>query len=651
MSTLFLVLLFITISLLSFIPTFVPSQTNKLLSLSNQSEKISEETKITGKIGCLGDFNNDRYTDLFIISSNKRKIEVYEWDQKYKEFFPNENAFINFEEDESIEQIVAGDFTYNGKLDLLVVGSKKTQNSTGKGFMRIYQGNNYEFFEKPIELNYSKQQILVMDVNNDFRSDILGVSSETGKKTFWINNIFSENFNDSSAFIEKDWDDIFSSDQHPSREFSYQNSNSFVDLNGDCLPDLFVTSVEQTENGNQTFFEIWINKKTHFEFYKEYLAPNGAGQVSFADFNSDGAIDMIFPVCYPAKTCSEKNEIHIVFNKQMKICGDENSDSCRKSSKLCSADDSFIFDFENTIVIPTESFNNEKFFSTESIPFTIHVGDFNIDGFPDILFVMQKENSQETSVQLWENVDCIGCRGFNPRIFKRKTDSLGKLNDLKYGFVASFMDIGESGTLDIVVQSNPGIFSNQQNYISLFKNNIFHDAYFFKTFGLNGVCNAWCPTPPAFPNPKPYGTGSPGATFKFTFTGIDSTKIYRGESQLTQSHNLALQTPYVFFGLGRTNNYIEDLYMGISSTNQDHFNTWHGIIPNSQMFIIPYPNFNTKDWQIELFLQLSNKTLYVVLGIFIWLIAIGFLILFYHIKEKKQDRKENIAILHLFEKN
>jgi integrin alpha FG-GAP repeat containing protein 1 len=61
---------------------------------------------------------------------------------------------------------------------------------------------------------------------------------------------------------------------------------------------------------------------------------------------------------------------------------------------------------------------------------------------------------------------------------------------------------------------------------------------------------------------------------------------------LIQSNFLALQTPYVFWGLGRPSNYVDYLWVGLPSgkrSTQRGVQYWPGIIPNSQVVIIPYP--------------------------------------------------------------
>src|SRR5882672_7445911 len=54
-------------------------------------------------------------------------------------------------------------------------------------------------------------------------------------------------------------------------------------------------------------------------------------------------------------------------------------------------------------------------------------------------------------------------------------------------------------------------------------------------------------------------------------------------AQLPQTSYHSLQTPYSFFGLGRTNNYIENLFVGSTKHTTQHFINMEGVIPNSKV--------------------------------------------------------------------
>ena len=65
----------------------------------------------------------------------------------------------------------------------------------------------------------------------------------------------------------------------------------------------------------------------------KWVAPvrRGVGQVTFMDFDGDGNIDILFPVCWPEDSCDIDNAIEIFYNivrlLSILLC----SDSCSLS--------------------------------------------------------------------------------------------------------------------------------------------------------------------------------------------------------------------------------------------------------------------------------------------------------------------------------
>ena len=127
--------------------------------------------------------------------------------------------------------------------------------------------------------------------------------------------------------------------------------------------------------------------------------------------------------------------------------------------------------------------------------------------------------------------------------------------------------------------------------ITMIHNNYFNDAFFLKTLASNGVCPTWCgayDTKPSKAGAKPFGVNYPGATFKFTILDTSGKKRANQVAQYPSSTYLGLNVPYSLFGLGRTNNYVEELFVGVTRNQPEHFTTYAGVIPNSQLIIIPY---------------------------------------------------------------
>ena len=75
-------------------------------------------------------------------------------------------------------------------------------------------------------------------------------------------------------------------------------------------------------------------------------------------------------------------------------------------------------------------------------------------------------------------------------------------------------------------------------------------------------------------------TQGPLGAFAFVLTST--------AAQLPQTSYMSLQTPYSYIGLGRTNNYIESLFIGSTRHQPRHFAVIEGVIPNSQVVILPW---------------------------------------------------------------
>jgi len=170
-----------------------------------------------------------------------------------------------------------------------------------------------------------------------------------------------------------------------------------------------------------------------------------------------------------------------------------------------------------------------------------------------------------------------------------------------------------------------------------------------KAVGLNGVCPAWCSPTPKFPDPKPYGVNFRGGIFKFTITDLSGTTHLAVGVQLPQSSYLALNTPYVLFGLGRTSNYIEEFFYGVPLNQETHFAYWTGsTIPNSQVVAIPYKPSEPAGWTLELYTTPSGVMFWVIISVLISLIILGATTYFFHRKEKQEDERSKQEAAHLF---
>lgn len=163
---------------------------------------------------------------------------------------------------------------------------------------------------------------------------------------------------------------------------------------------------------------------------------------------------------------------------------------------------------------------------------------------------------------------------------------------------------------------------------------------------------------------QPYGVSYSGASYKFTV--LDPTGARRSTQcllrldnsahmspsltlslppslpspsvgQLPQSTYLALGTPYSYFGLGRTNNYVENLFIGSTLHQPEHYINVEGLIPNSQVLIIPYQpagRQETSSWSRELYLHPGDWIPWVTIVLGAAIMLLGCVVLVLHIHEK-----------------
>lgn len=108
-------------------------------------------------------------------------------------------------------------------------------------------------------------------------------------------------------------------------------------------------------------------------------------------------------------------------------------------------------------------------------------------------------------------------------------------------------------------------------------------------------------------------------------------------NQMPQTSYQALHTPYAFFGLGRTNNYIENLFVGSTKHQSEHFINMEGVIPNSRVVIIPPSNPNAggnQDWRKELYLRPGDWIPWVTLTVIVATIILAMIVFFLHLNER-----------------
>lgn len=191
----------------------------------------------------------------------------------------------------------------------------------------------------------------------------------------------------------------------------------------------------------------------------------------------------------------------------------------------------------------------------------------------------------------------------------------------------------------------------------------------------------------------PYGTNPAGPTFRYTIISGGGSMQASAATQLSQSAHMALQLPYMLFGLGRNWNFVETLSVGLPikdtpSTNTGFFRNdsarasflendqqstivnddrsraitesiiqpgefptvrnFTQIIPNSQVIVIPYPLDNPMHWVNKLYITPSKALKLTAAALLVVCLLVAIVIGVLHYREKMEDRKEKLQQAQTF---
>ncbi|XP_041123716.1 T-cell immunomodulatory protein-like isoform X2 [Polyodon spathula] len=553
-----------------------------------------------GTIAAFGDFNSDKQTDLFIIRA-KTELVIFLADVKAPYFKPKVKLSLK---DVIISSVVPGDYDGDSQMDVLLTTKKNSVDQETS--VVIFWGNNQTLGENHrTKLNKTFQdEPLIMDFNGDMIPDVFGAIKDSPQPHIcYLNgrNLLWQKALDTDA------------------KMRVPHSHAFIDVNKDFTADVFLTT-ESISGAPQ--FQAWINKDGNFSKDTSLKIPDNVkktGQSAFSDFDGDGFQDHLLPIC--------------------------EDDGCHKSAIYLNKPGTeewipILTDFQKKdtpwgfVPLETSALHN---------PITLHLGDYNMDGFPDALAILRNTSGSNQQAFLLENVPCanVSCRGAG-RMF-RVFWELSDLSHITGAVMATFFDIYEDGILDLMVLSK-----GPQNELAIhaLKNNFEADAYFVKVIVLSGLCSNDCPR-----KVTPFGVNQPGPYVMYT--SVDSNGYLKNASagQLSQSAHFALQLPYTVLGLGRSANFLDHLYVGIPHPPGDKAirkQEWTAIIPNSQLIVIPYPNNNPRNWSAKLYLTPSNIVLLTAIALIAVCVLILAIIGILHWQEKKADDREKRQEAHRF---
>lgn len=648
--------------------------------LSDQSSYVGLGDDVGSAIA-LGDFTMDRFIDIVMAKDQKtmRSLYISRWHQKDYAFHPVQKTWNNslFHDSISLDSIhqlpslsfiaAAAPFDANadGILDILV----SVNMGNGKFVGVVFEGNGMGGLRPMTQLDGIGPDLLIMDGNNDLIADILYTKPEGGFGFYkneppgTFTRLSWNPYERASLKTLKEDNETFAqasqgADYSHCKSIRGFNSNTFADMNGDCLPDLVITTEE-------CGMHVWLNKaKAPIKAIKTQivLAPGqdsfwdlsvensgdrfvalnesiwsfevGDGRPIFSDFNGDGTIDVAVPN-------SKHSRIRLSLNEQ----------EDRRYGELCTADSSWSLH-------PYDALHEVRLADTALGPFispgAIHVGDFNYDGLSDILIV----NADSGIVELFEGEVLLQeSEGFWKRLQKSASPSAWRhvqaqhhkvgfkrvfddsvLSSMEDPLAAAFFDVDESGRQDVLVVQRHGtrLIWNSYNEVD--------DSEFFKATS-NAVYD-----PPRLLESKMRSnirsqtfTPMAGNTVKISYGGHLGHEQHIC-TQCPQTSSMSLQRCECLFGIRRIANYIEECVVGGGGV----VHSWSSLMPNTMAIIWPIEKASGH-WRVTYFTKSRGRQMFgAVVVLFSTLVVLAGVISYLHGHERVDERKAQMKLQYHF---
>ena len=419
------------------------------------------------------------------------------------------------------------------------------------------------------------------------------------------------------------------SQKYLKENISLKGGVAFVDLSGNCIPDIVLSH----EEGTKRIIEVYSSDRNEGEdVYKltdEIILDNKDNYGAFAITNINDeksedkapSLDLLIPLINSNKVMILKNQQKTDYSWSKTYCDDNYNTIV---GKLFNNDTSQA-EFSNLTI---DGVDNSRVKLDSNYTTIIRIGDFLGTSNPGILVKQniydESNNYNYSQISLFQRVDgdfkyYTGIKLEDNEKTKIKEDSI------KMGL---FFDIDEAGILSLIISTN----QNKTYFFFNFKSSI----YFIKSKLMN--------------DKKKFYDVNLGSTYRYIVTNKAGDRHMDVSFQMAQTSDMNIPLPYSFAGLDDTNNYVE--YFGtisgnylpkatfVDSTSQN----WKQntpIIPNTQMMISKY--YNDKgdvEWNVDLIVQpMEEIWLFLLLVIIVLLIVLG-IIIYLHVKELKEEQKE-----------
>ena len=584
------------------------------------------------------DINSDKLNDIIAscqASNGDIKISYYIYNEDNKKFELNESYKTLTLQKYEIISFIANDLNKDGYMDYIMTLKKDKKYES-----RIYVYNSEKNdFDLILTLNNEKDQnLFIADIGSNRVLKIIYYEKEAStRKVFYYdeldNNFITKNFQD---FLSKNTAVCNGNEKYSKMQFESPNSNAFIDIDGDCLNDIIISSYDTQEKKRK--LEIWKGVfednevKYCLSLNNVYDVDDSLGLFTVVDVDRNALPDLVFPILdsSPPKILVSYNVISMSYIWTSDYCTDHPPINMDKNPN---AEIKKIFENfsiknsdKNNQIINIYDNSYFKFYSeNEEFPLILRFTDVNQDSYPDFVTILYNKSTKRKHLFIFLNQE-LDNNG-NQRTYNGKNIyDLSQNYESNYDIiVSSFFDFEDNRKMGLIIYSSSGVS------LGLYNNNVY-DTYTLKSTLLFKKNCFFC---------TEYGSSQ-----RFITTNINGDRrmdLSLQSAQISTPGILALT--YAYLGIGRSNNYIENFHIisGNAFKRDDNDKTYTPVIPNSQLVIYHdnLPKSNSTTWQVDLVVKPTKYLYQLIIVIIIVIILLTFISVRLLMKEREEDYMEN----------
>ena len=588
------------------------------------------------------DLNSDKLNDIIAsckTSNGDSKISYYIYNEKEKNFELNNDYNKNglIISDYEIISFVANDINKDGYLDYIMT-LKKNKKYESRIYVYNKDGGTYELVFKSNNDDQT-QNLFVADIGSKRVLKIIYYDySESKRKVFYYDEL-------DKKFITKDFIEFLSNnnkicdgnEKYSKVPFESPNTNAFIDIDGDCLNDIIISSYDSQNKKRK--LEIWKGVfedeevKYCLSSNNIYDIDDSLGLFTVVDVDRNALPDLVFPILNtsPPQILVAYNIISMSYTWTSDYCTDHPPINFNKSpnSEIKKIFENFNVKVsnKNNYIMNIHDNKNYMFYSdNKDFPLILRFIDVNQDSYPDFVTILYDKSakSKKLIIYLSQQIEKgdTDRRFFNQKNIYDLTSNYESNYDI---IVSSFFDFEDNRKMGLIIYDQKGVS------LGLYNNNVY-DTYTLKSTLLFKKDCFFC---------TEYGSSQ-----RFITTNINGNRRMDLSLQNPQVNAPGiLSLTYAYLGIGRSNNYIENFHIisGNAYKRDDNDKTYTPVIPNSQLIIYHdnIPSGNKTTWQVDLVVKPTKYLYQLIIVIIAVIIVLTFISTRLLLKEREEDYMEN----------